>query len=205
MSLPAQNGFTLIEVLVAIAVITTISFAPFAIIAQHLVENSLAEDRVKAHLMAQEVIEHVHFARDQSIIDVGARSWFDLIHDTNVSNNPYAPCVIDAEDVTTRPLSTYCTVQCKDAGVSRDCNGSNGFVSGVSGSGGTRGNNAKTCDGGSARANNAFTVTLNIIIPDSDDEVQYATVESCVSWQGKDEVVRKVEARETMFEWVLKE
>ncbi|MDE0243460.1 MAG: prepilin-type N-terminal cleavage/methylation domain-containing protein [Candidatus Kaiserbacteria bacterium] len=200
----SRKGFTLIEVLVAIAVITTISFAPFAIIAQRLIDNSLAEDRVRAHLMAQEVIEFVHFARDQSIIDADEKNWFANLRNTNASENIYAPCVVSAEDFIKGSVSTYCSVQCRSTGVASDCTGSNGFVSGINSSAGTQGNAATTCDGGSVKADGAFTVTLNIVIPEADADVQYALIDSCVSWQGADDVVRSITSRETMFEWVLK-
>ena len=200
----ARAGFTLIEVLVAIAVITTISFAPFAIIAQHLIENALTADRVRANFMAQEVIEHVHHARDQAVLDPDAPSWFAGLHSADSSVNPYVPCIAYVEDTADGVSGQYCSVTCENNGTSADCTGGNGFVTGVASSAGVRGNDQGTCDGLSAKAGNDFTVTLDLIVPRQDEEMQYAQIRSCVSWEGRDGTVRKIEADETVFEWVVK-
>lgn len=201
----ANRGFTLIEVLVAIAIISSISFTPFAIISRFLVENATTEDRVQAIFMMQEVIEVVRFGRDHAIRDPNAGSWFAGLHSGDASTNEYSICVDYAENIGFNRSDTYCTVVCENAGVEAACTGNNGFVSGVSQTRGLRGNDDETCDGGAPKANNAFTVTLNVTIPRSNSEVQYASIEPCVSWRGRDDKVRMVEGSETIYEWLIKE
>ena len=206
-----KAGFTLVEVLVAIAFITIIGFLPISIVSEHLIKNALTKNRVTAGLLAQEIVEYVRYTRDSDILDINGGDWFGSLYDPK-STNEYSNCVIHADDWITGNRANYCTVKCFD-GTNKNVSGGecgtvsgkkifNGFVAGIATSGGIRGKNTDTCDGGPAKANNAFTTTLNIIIAQEDNEVRYATAIPCVSWSNKSGTIKKVEAKETIFEWI---
>ncbi len=97
----SAEGFTLIEVLVAILILTTVVFVPVSIIAQHLSYNVLTERNVQANLLAQEIIEYVRYSRDSNLLDatsVGsgtlpAGAWFEEIHDKTSARNEYRFCI----------------------------------------------------------------------------------------------------------------
>ena len=204
-------GFTLVEVLVAIAVITIIGFLPISIVSDHLIKNALTKNRVTAGLLAQEITEYTRYVRDSDILDLNGGDWFDTLFDPQ-STNQFAPCVIHADDWTLGNRATYCTVECyngADKTAQGECgtDGSgnkvyNGSVAGVATTSSIRGKNTDTCDGNVPKADNAFTTTLNIVIPQSSTGVQYATAVPCVSWSDKTGVIKKVELQETMFEWI---
>ena len=97
----SAEGFTLIEVLVAILILTTVVFVPVSIIAQHLSYNVLTERNVQANLLAQEIIEYVRYSRDSNLLNatsVGsgtlpAGAWFEEIHDKTSARNEYRFCI----------------------------------------------------------------------------------------------------------------
>ncbi len=220
-----KTGFTLVEVLVAIAVITIIGFLPVSVVSDHLIQNALTKNRVTAGLLVQEIVEYVRYTRDSDLLDPGGGDWFDTLADPQ-STNMFASCVISAADwiLENREtyLKNYCTVECfavrddpnrglvTDKTMQGECgtpapnNGMySGAVAGIASIGGTRGNiRTDTCDGNKAKANNAFTTTLNTVIARNDDEVQYVVVVPCISWSDKTDTIRRVETQEAMFEWI---
>ena len=204
----ATSGFTIVEALVAVAVLTTIIFAPMSIITQVLVQGALTENNLRANLLAQEVIEYVRYTRDTAVLDDNSSNWFSTLYSTD-SSNPYISCIIDEGDWITDTHNDYCTPQCTTGGTTGDCGGTDmhlGFVDSVSRSdNGYGADREATCDGKSPKADGVFTTTLTIAVPSEESEIRYAVVESCVSWEDKIGEVRKVEYREAMFEWVLRE
>lgn len=66
--LPASFGFTLIETLVAITVLTTAIVAPMSLAARALASAFYARDQVAAFHLAQEAIEAVRNIRDNNIL-----------------------------------------------------------------------------------------------------------------------------------------
>ena len=90
----SAEGFTLIEVLVAILILTTVVFVPVSIIAQHLSYNVLTERSVQANLLAQEIIEYVRYSRDSNLLNASpAGEWFEEIHDKTSARNEYRFCI----------------------------------------------------------------------------------------------------------------
>lgn len=210
----SRAGFTLIEVLVAIAVITIIGFLPISVISDHLIRNALTENRVTAGLLAQEVTEYVRYTRDSDILDPNGGDWFETLYDPQ-SRNEYTNCIVYADDWILENHKNYCTVECfngNDKTAQGECGTTakgnkayNGAIAGIAtAANNIRGKNTKTCDGNAPKKNNEFTTTLQIIIPQEDAEVQYATAVPCISWSDKTGATKKVSTQEAVFEWIQK-
>lgn len=209
-------GFTLIEVLVAISILTTVVFAPMAIIAERLVENALTERRVKAHLLAQEIIEYVRYDRDTAILS--HHLWFSDIRSPDSTVNDYHSCFIPADDWISGDRDRYCTAECLDTVAdsnpsSGTCDTTtvvsdivtadfNGFMTGVANPGRIRGGETKTCDGYSPDPGGAFTATLTIVVSPDGNTTQYAVAVACVSWKDSNDIIHSAEHEEALFEWV---
>ena len=198
-------GFTLIEVLVAITVLTTVLFAPISIITQYVVESAFTENNVKASLLMQEIIEHVRYDRDSNFLAAG--NWFTLLRSPESTVNKYSKCVMTEGAWLRNANIAYCDVRCLDGTTTNDCSTNTGFVDGVAtatADTGTRPPTATTCDGGTA-VTDVLVATLTIIIPAAgEEEVQYASIRPCVSWRDRNDTVRKFETEETLFHWLVK-
>lgn len=202
----------------AISIIATVGFIPISIVTQHLIQNALTPNRVKANLLAQEVIEYVRYTRDSDVLDsdpndgsVGG-DWFDTFYEPNTSSD-YRDCVTFADDWIGGVREKYCKVVCfagTDETTEKECGTTDngvlfdGFVAGVT-PGESYGDNTKTCDGEGPEENNQFTTTLNIIIPREKGGVQYAVIVPCVSWSDRNGAIKKIELKETVFEWIRRE
>ncbi len=206
-------GFTLVEVLVAIAVITIIGFLPISIVSDYLIRNALTENRVTAGLLAQEITEYVRYTRDSDILDPNGGDWFDTLYDPQ-SKNEYNNCILYADDWILGNHKNYCTVECfngDDKTAQGECGTTgqgnkiyNGAIAGIATTNNIRGKNTNTCDGNAPKRNNEFTTTLHIIIPQEDTEVQYATAVPCISWSDKTNTSKQVKTQESVFEWIQK-
>ena len=217
-------GFTLVEVLVAIAVITIIGFLPISVVSDHLTQNALTKNRVTAGLLVQEIAEYVRYTRDSDLLDPNGGDWFDRISDPE-STNMFAPCVISAADWALEESDLrlhYCTVECfavrddpnrglvTDKTMRGECgtpapnNGVySGAIAGIAPTPGIRGKQTDTCDGNPAKTvDNAFTTTLNTIVSQNDGEMQYVVVVPCISWSDKTDTIKRVETQEAMFQWI---
>ena len=222
-----QSGFTLVEVLVAIAVITIIGFLPISVVSDHLIQNALTKNRVTAGLLVQEIAEYVRYTRDSDLLDPSGGDWFETLADPQ-STNMFAPCVILADDWTLEDRANYrkdyCTVECfavrddpnrglvtdktrkGECGTPAPNNGVySGAVAGIAPTAGIRGSQTETCDGRPAKTDNAFTTTLNIVVSRNDDEARYVAVVPCVSWKDKADTIKRVETQEAMFQWIQRE
>ena len=69
-----MSGFTLIETLVAIALLTVAIIAPMALTVQSLKSAFYARDQVTAFYLAQEAIESVRSIRDSQILRIAKSS-----------------------------------------------------------------------------------------------------------------------------------
>ena len=67
---PHRNGFTLIETLVAISLLTVAVIAPIALTAQALQTAYYARDQITAFYLAQEAIEGLRSVRDAQILQI---------------------------------------------------------------------------------------------------------------------------------------
>ena len=214
----SRAGFTLIEVLVAISILSSVVFVPLSIIADRLVENALTESRVRARLLAQETIEYVRYDRDSAVL--AHKSWFSDIRSPDSSVNKYRSCFTASDDWIAGTRDRYCEVLCRDTvasvspssgacGTVVSSNGVvtasyDGFVTGVSTVLKKRGTGSwadKTCDGNAPKGNGGPTAALNLVISAADESTRYAVAVACVSWS-EDGTVHSVEHEEALFEWI---
>ena len=172
-----SKGFTIIEVLVSISILTIIVAIPFGILGNFLIANQLTRESVRANFINQEILEYVRNDRDDAFLTAGANWFVDL----KTPNSKYNKCLNSGN------TDHYCNL-------TRD---TDGFINGVASSD-TRGNNNDTCDGEEPAAS-IFTETLDI-----DFENNSATIKACVSWETASNEVKKVETKTILFEWIKK-
>ena len=109
----SKRGFTILESLVAIFVLSLAISGAFSAVRQSLHQSILSKDEVKAFYLAQEVMEIVRNKRDTNqlaFISDGTTNWLTGIT-SNASDNCYfgKVCSIDASSYNFVSLgSTYC-------------------------------------------------------------------------------------------------
>lgn len=92
-SLPAgRQGFTLIETLVAVLILTTAIAGPLTIASKSLLTAQVAKDQVTAFYLAQDAVEYVRFKRDSACL-AGAVSpctaWLSTLSNCTGANGCY--------------------------------------------------------------------------------------------------------------------
>ena len=172
-----SKGFTIIEVLVSISILTIIVAIPLGILGNFLLANQLTQESVRANFINQEILEYVRNDRDDAFLTAGANWFVDL----KTPNSKYNKCLNSGN------TDRYCNL-------TRD---TDGFINGVRPASNTRGNNNDTCDGESETS--IFTETLDI-----DFENDAAIITACVSWATASNEVKKVETKTILFEWIKK-
>jgi len=97
------RGFTLVETLIAITILTTAIVGPFAVAQGVLATSYTARDQLIASSLAQEGVEYVRYIRDSNFLTNyhgGAVTWLNGLDGTNGPNCYYQSstksCVIDA-------------------------------------------------------------------------------------------------------------
>lgn len=110
-----SRGFTLIETMVAIAVVTITIIGPLYALQQGVVASYAARDRLVASALAQEGLEFVRGTRDSNYLynlalPPSPHSWFYGLDGTDNSPNctAAAKCTVD----TTRNLVSLCSGAC---------------------------------------------------------------------------------------------
>lgn len=108
-----QAGFTLIETLVAISILTIAVVSPMALTAQSLSTAYYARDQITAFYLAQEAIEAVRAVRDTQILLIsqnvgGGIDLFGTIPIENPGDNS-RPFIIDSLQTDTTRAITECT------------------------------------------------------------------------------------------------
>ncbi len=83
-----MKGFTLIETLVAVTVLTLAVAGPFNALRGALVNSYIARDQLVATSLAQEGIEYIRSVRDANYL--GGSSWL-----TGLGSCTPGPCVVD--------------------------------------------------------------------------------------------------------------
>ncbi len=91
-NLPQSRGFTLIETLVATAILVTALIGPFVAIQSSIQASYAARDQLVATMLAQEAIEYVRSTRDGNYMQLiqspgSGRSWLQGLDGTNSSTN----------------------------------------------------------------------------------------------------------------------
>jgi len=97
------TGFTLVETLVAVTIITIAVAGPMVTASRALLAANLSRDQLTASYLAQEGVEYVRGLRDQAyltdlnagnISDVSAAAWQDFIHGSgDVSFPSISKCI----------------------------------------------------------------------------------------------------------------
>jgi len=101
----ATNGFTLVETLVAIAVLTIAIVAPMSLTTQSLSSAYYARDQVTAFHLAQEAIEAVRSVRDGNVLSNAFGEPADLL--SGFPSTSGEPFIVDTRDNT----MTLCPAQ----------------------------------------------------------------------------------------------
>ena len=65
------RGFTLIETLIAVLILTTAVAGPLTIASKGLTATLVAKDQISAFYLAQDAVEYVHFLRDSACLAAG--------------------------------------------------------------------------------------------------------------------------------------
>lgn len=86
-----NKGFTLVETLVAISILSLSILATFTAVQSGLAKSSYAKDQITAFFLVQESMEYIRNIRDENallnIADGGSRNWLD-----RVAGSPSDPC-----------------------------------------------------------------------------------------------------------------
>ncbi len=108
---PAHRGFTLVETLVAVMLLSIAVVAPMTLAAKSLSSAYYARDQITAFYLAQEAIEALRSIRDQQILIIaqnpsGAPDIFGLIpHDNSAF-------IIDAREIDSASTIAACSGTC---------------------------------------------------------------------------------------------
>ena len=94
MHIPKQNGFSLVEMLVAVTILVLGIAGPMKIAANGLHSSFYSRDRIIATYLAQEAIEYIRYARDVAgLTDIsGTPTNWDAFIDSSCANNK---CSVD--------------------------------------------------------------------------------------------------------------
>ena len=129
-----MRGFTLVETMVAVSIVTISIVGPLYSLQKGVVASYTARDRLIASSLAQEGIEYAHSVRDANylynIANPGSlRSWFYGLDGTGGSVNCTAgvSCIVDA----TQSTATVCSGTCPPMRLSSTGLYNQGAVSGT--------------------------------------------------------------------------
>lgn len=183
-------GFTLIETLVAVTLLTLAIGAPMALTSKSLAVAYYARDQVTAFHLAQEAIEAVRHARDHNILLTALGTpdvdLLDGIPDTN--DNPF---IVDTRNDTMQNCPQ--TPGCPPLQIEEATAGIYGYRPGCAVQTGD-------CGAGSGWVNSRFTRTVRAhFVGGSTDEVQ---IKVEVSWRTGSFQMRTVTIAENLYRWV---
>lgn len=111
-----NSGFTLIETLVAISLLTVAIVAPMALAAQSLASAYYARDQITAFFLAQEAVEEVRSVRDSQVLQIAKNSSGSSINlfgsiPIGTSGSP-RPFTVDARQTSAASAITECSGTC---------------------------------------------------------------------------------------------
>lgn len=85
----SSAGFTIVETLVAIAILAIALTGPLAIVSQSLRSSYFSRDQITAHYLAQEAIEYIRNRRDQNGLQkTEDTEWLDGVTTSEGSQTP---------------------------------------------------------------------------------------------------------------------
>lgn len=85
-----QNGFTLVETLVAISILTLSIMGTFTAVQNGIQNSTIAKDQTTAFYLAQEAMEFIKNKRDENALNYIDNSWSSWL--TDMSENASDPC-----------------------------------------------------------------------------------------------------------------
>ena len=106
------RGFTLVETLVAITIMTLAILGPFEAVERVVAQSRLAQDQLVAASLAQEGLEYVRFIRYNNYLESGMDSGVDYLDGIDASPKNCTgtnKCTIDAKDSIVAQCSGACT------------------------------------------------------------------------------------------------
>lgn len=101
-NIKTKKGFTLIEALVAIAILTISIAGPITIASKGISSSVFARDQITAFYLAQEAVEYVRNKRDENSIK--GNDWLDGLSECMGSNI----CTIDINESEPSNIITQC-------------------------------------------------------------------------------------------------
>ena len=95
-----KGGFTIIETLVAVAVLMIAVSGPLVVASKGLTAALYARDQVIASYLAQETMETIKNVRDNNISTIDANQWLgNIIPSTGLCDSLSGPCKMSSLDV----------------------------------------------------------------------------------------------------------
>jgi len=112
----SRKGFTLVETLIAIAVLMLAILGPLTVASKGLQNSLYARDQITAYYLAQEGIEYARFARDDNYIQ--GREWLYGLDECMMEGGTDHGCVIDVpawfDDPSINPVLECTNVVCSN-------------------------------------------------------------------------------------------
>ena len=175
----SNGGFTLIETLIAILLLSTAIAGPLTIASKGISSSMLAKDQVGAFFLAQDAVEYVRFKRDTNKLE--GIAWL-----ANVG-----PCTSAAGDATCQIDSIQDTVTSCGAQPCQTLkyDSTNKFYTYASPNGSSI-----------AETPERYIRTIKIVTPVGTNTDE-ASLEVKVEWRGQNGITRNVVVRENLFDW----
>lgn len=111
-----MKGFSLLETIVAIAVLILGILGPLSLASYTLSQASLSENQIIAYFLAEEALEFVINMRDSNVF--AGRNWLDGLDDSGNQCDQSDGCYIDVTDMSD-PIKE-CPANCDNIFVRRD-------------------------------------------------------------------------------------
>ncbi len=182
--MPTRSGFTLIETLVAITVLTLAIIAPFGAIQRVMSASNISKNEIIAASLAQEALEYVRFVRDNNYL-ADPSTFVSGNHQLDGMNGVDGPvctgsnkCTIDA---TVNPDGGSAIELCPISGCPRlYIDDTQGFY---------------TQQTGSGKRATPFTRSVNV-----SPQSGYQIVTVTITWE--DHGARTIILSETLYDWL---
>lgn len=171
------RGFTLIETLIAVLLLSIAVAGPLTIAQKGLSSSVIAKDQVGAFFLAQDAVEYVRFKRDTN--KLGGASWLTGLAVCSSAGGTNT-CYIDSVQDTVAPCSGSCPVLNYDS--------SNRFFT-YAGVGGTV-----------TQTQQRYVRTIALVTPVGSNAAE-AALAVTVSWQSAGGITRSVVVKENLFDW----
>lgn len=188
-----ERGFTLIETMIAITLLTFSIIAPMALTVQSLESAYFARDEITAENLAQEGIEAVRAVRDGNILSSAEGNPENLF-----SNIPFnTPFIIDAHYTNPTLIITSCS--------SNPCSVSQDTLQ-IQGSSQLFGYSTQQCpspaSGWTCTIFQRYAIAVPVGSPDSSGVIQEIRLTVYVTWKTGSFASRSFHISENLYNWV---